>query len=151
MLNAPMLAALWLHSLATVVVIGHYLLLSLVYLPYLGEAAGATGIAKPLGAVSARTRPLLLASLLVLAGTGGYLTVADPNYLGLGSFGNFWSVLMLAKHLLIGALLVLAGAFEVSVRRALTGALPGWTKLVVDGQAALGAAVLLLTAAAQAA
>ena len=51
--------SIWLHSLATIVFIGHYLLLSLVYLPVLGEANLLA-----LSAISKRSRAWLYASLL---------------------------------------------------------------------------------------
>lgn len=88
----------WLHDLATIVFIGHHLLLALFYMPALSgmEAEGAA-----LSAVSKRSRVWMYASLIVFLITGTYLTFVDPNYLGLGNFGNAWGVLMLVKHLLI--------------------------------------------------
>ena len=88
--------SIWLHSLATIVFIGHYLLLSLVYLPVLGEANLLA-----LSAISKRSRAWLYASLLVFLITGTYLTLVDSNYLGIGKFGSPWAVLMLVKHILI--------------------------------------------------
>ena len=88
--------SLWFHSLATIVLIGHFLLLGLIYLPVLGE----TNLSA-LSAISKRSRVWLYTSLLVFLITGTYLTLIDSNYLGLGKFGNLWAILMLVKHILI--------------------------------------------------
>jgi len=86
-----------LHSLATVVFIGHYLLLSLIYLPVLDKA----GAGKVLSEISKRSRTWLYSSMGIFLITGSYLTYVDPNYLGIGNFGNSWAILMLVKHFLI--------------------------------------------------
>jgi len=93
----PILIALsyWLHALATVVFVGHFVLLAVVYLPALAENPAA------LSAISKRSRWRLYASMLVFSVTGVYLTLVDPNDMGIGKFSNFWSAMMLVKHLLI--------------------------------------------------
>jgi uncharacterized membrane protein len=88
--------SVWLHALGTVVLIGHYLLLSLIYLPVLAKNSGTL-----LSEISKRSRPWMYLSLVVFMITGVYLMFADPNYLGFGDFGNLWGILMLVKHLLI--------------------------------------------------
>jgi uncharacterized membrane protein len=95
---SPILIALsvWLHALATVILIGHYFLLSVIYLPVLEKGGGAF-----LSQISKRSRPWMYISLAIFMVTGTYLMFADPNYRGVGDFGNFWSVMMLIKHLLI--------------------------------------------------
>jgi uncharacterized membrane protein len=96
----------WLHSLATVVLIGHYLLLALIYLPAMRSSTlEVTG--PILSEISKRSRRWMYASLLIFLVTGIYLMFVDPNYLGIGDFGNFWSIMMLVKHMLI---LVMIGA-----------------------------------------
>lgn len=96
----------WLHSLATVVFIGHYLLLALIHLPAMRTAAlEVTG--PILSEISKRSRRWLYASLFIFLVTGVYLMFVDPNYRGVGDFGNFWSLMMLVKHVLI---LVMIGA-----------------------------------------
>ena len=103
----------WLHALATVVMIGHYLLLSLIYLPVLAKENGGGAI---LSAISKRSRMWMYASLAVFAVTGVHLTFGDPNYQGLGQFGNFWSVMMLVKHLLIVAMIALGFWYNAILR-----------------------------------
>ncbi|MDQ2692712.1 MAG: hypothetical protein M3Y68_11805, partial [Chloroflexota bacterium] len=103
--------SIWLHALATVVFIGHYLLLSVIYLPAL-QQNGATF----LSAISERSRLWMYASLVIFMVTGIYLMFADPNYLGVGDFGNFWSAMMLVKHLLIVAMIGLGFWYNALLR-----------------------------------
>jgi len=142
----------WLHSLATVVFIGHYFLLSAIYLPVLGNGGEAF-----LSEISKRSRFWMYASLTIFLLTGVYLMYADPNYLGIGNFRNFWSVLMLVKHILILGMLGLGfwfnGILRVGPRmNSNTGAGPalaqfrGYAKMMT----VLGILVLLLTAFSQA-
>ena len=94
----------WLHSLATLFLIGHYVLLLAIYLPAMRKSTlEATGTI--LGDISRQSRRWMYASLVIFIFTGIYLMFADPNYLGPGDFGNRWSILMLVKHLLIVAMI----------------------------------------------
>ena len=143
--------SVWLHALGTVVLVGHYLLLSFISLPILERNNGMI-----LSEISKRSRPWMYASLLIFMVTGIYLTFADPNYLGFGDFGNPWGILMLAKHMLILGMLALGFWFnailrvgpmmssnnnaELAIRR---------FRLYSNLMAASGALVLLLTALAQ--
>ena len=108
----PILISLsyWLHALATVVFIGHFVLLAAIYLPALGDNPPA------LSAISKRSRWWLYASMLVFTITGVYLTFVDSNYLGIGNFSNFWSVMMLVKHLLILVMIGMGFWFNAILR-----------------------------------
>lgn len=101
----------WLHTLGTVVFIGHYFLLSILYLPALKEENPAI-----LSEISKRSRKWIYASLLFFTITGTYLTLADPNYLGLANFGNIWGVLMLVKHILIVGMAIMGFWFNAILR-----------------------------------
>jgi len=103
--------SVWLHALATVVLIGHYLLLSLIYLPVLAKDHGTA-----LSEISKRSRPWLYMSLLIFAATGTYLMVIDPGYLGFMNFGNFWGIVMVVKHLLVFVMIVLGFWFNAILR-----------------------------------
>lgn len=94
-----------LHSLAALIFIGHYLLLSLFYLPVFSTAEA--GSLKTLGEASRRSRPWIYASIIVFFLTGIVLMILDSNYQGIGNFGSPWAVLMLVKHVVILAMLVL--------------------------------------------
>jgi uncharacterized membrane protein len=143
-----------LHTLATVIFIGYFLLLSLLFLPVLAkmESSGAAALTE----ISKRSRLWLYVALGVFAVTGIYLTLADPNYLGLGNFHNPWSVLMLLKHILILGMIALGFWFNVIIR---VGSLLRSTSNSALGVAQLrlysnlmsicGVLVLVLTAIAQ--
>ena len=148
----PILIALsyWLHALATVIFIGHFVLLAVLYLPALADNPAA------LSAISKRSRWWIYASLLVFILTGVYLMFVDPNYLGIGKFNNFWSVMMLVKHLLIVGMIGMGFWFN-AVRRvgplmsSNIGAVQalGRFRWYVNAMAICGVLVLLLTALAQ--
>ena len=143
--------SVWLHAMGTVILIGHYLLLSVIYLPVL-EKGGRMFLSQ----ISKRSRLWMYASLATFMVTGIYLMFADPNYLGLGDFGNFWSMMMLVKHLLIvgmiglgfwnnaflrvGPMMVSNNNAELGIRR---------FRLYSNLMAISGVLVLLLTALAQ--
>lgn len=103
--------SVWLHSLATVILIGHYLLLALLYLPVLGDAGGTF-----LSEISKRSRVWLYVSMIIFLLTGIYLMFVDPYYLGIGDFGNPWSILMLVKHILILGMLGMGAWFNAIMR-----------------------------------
>jgi uncharacterized membrane protein len=144
-----MVISLWLHALATAILIGNFLLLSFIYLPALSSTGGAA-----LADASKRSRPWLYAALIVLAVSGGYLTLVDPNYLGLGNFGNAWGVVMLVKHTLIFAMLAMGFWFN-GIQRVGPNAAAGKPdnvrrlRLYADLMSICGVLVLLLTAIGQ--
>ena len=108
--------AVWLHSLGTVVLIGYFLLLVLIYLPALTDGKLDVPAGKALSAISRRSRTWMYISLLVFLVTGIYLTLVDPNYLGLGNFGNLWGILMLAKHILVLGMIAMGFWFNAILR-----------------------------------
>ncbi len=143
----------WLHAVATVVMIGHYLLVVLIYLPVL-EKENSGGLI--LSAISKRSRVWMYLSMVVFAVTGTYMTVADSNYLGIGNFGNIWGVLMLIKHLLIVGMIVMGFWFNAIMRvgsmmSSNNGAGQAIARFGLYSKlmAASGLLVLLLTAIAQ--
>ena len=143
--------SVWLHALGTVVLIGHYLLLSVIYLP--GLARDNPMI---LSEISKRSRPWLYISLLIFMVTGIYLMLVDPNYLGVGNFGNVWGVMMLVKHLLVVGMIGLGFWFNAILR---VGPMMGSNnsgelgtrrfRLYSNLMAVSGIFILLLTALAQ--
>jgi len=103
--------SVWLHALATIVLIGHYLLLSVIYLPVLAKNNGTI-----LSEISKRSRPWLYTSLLIFMVTGIYLMLIDPNYLGIGNFSNTWAVMMLVKHILVVGMIALGFWYNAILR-----------------------------------
>jgi len=142
-----------LHALAMIVFIGHYLLMSLIYLPALSNVdAGA----KALGGMSRQSRRWLYLSILAFAATGVHLMLVNPNYLGIGNFSNLWAMLMLLKHLIIVVMIGLGFWFNAIQRvgpamRSNTGAAQGVVKFrqYSNLMAICGVLVLTLTALSQ--
>jgi len=147
--------SVWLHSLAMTVFIGHYLLLALIYLPAMRQNT-LDVIGPILSAVSKQSRRWMYASLAVFMITGIYLMFADPNYLGVGNFGNFWSTMMLVKHIVIVVMIAAGFWFNAIWRvgpmlssRNSSEPAYGRFKLYVYIMAISSVLVLLLTALAQ--
>lgn len=145
----------WLHAIATVLFIGHYLLLVLIYLPAFKkqkpEVAGPI-----LSEVSKRSRIWMYAALLTFFITGLYLMFVDPNYLGVGDFGNLWSLAMLVKHILIVVMIAMGFFYNAILRvgplmSSNTGAEQAIARfgLYAKWMVICGVLVLLLTALAQ--
>jgi uncharacterized membrane protein len=137
--------------LGTTVFIGHYLLLSLIYLPALTK-----NDIQVLSEVSRQSRRWLYISIAIFALTGTYLTIVDPNYLGFANFSNVWGILMLIKHLLIVAMIAMGFWFNAILRigpmmSSKSGALQALARfrLYTNLMTVSGVLVLLLTALAQ--
>lgn len=146
----------WLHALATVLLIGHYLLLSLIYLPAISKENSDMAIRTFLREISKRSRGWMYVSLAIFIVTGIYLMFADPNYLGFADFGNLWGILMLVKHILILGMLGMGFWFNAILRVgpllvSNSGAPQalGRFRQYSNLMAACGVLVLLLTALAQ--
>jgi voltage-gated potassium channel Kch len=152
---------LWAHLIATVVLVGYYAVLALVFLPVLG-AARVTSVPTPgdpngapmefLSAVERRAMPILVGMLVVFFVTGVTLLTGDSRYTGAGSIQSNWATLLLVKHVLIVGMLVLGSHLDgLIVRAAKAAGAVGFRRITwtARGMTALGAVVLLLTAAAQ--
>ena len=143
----------WLHTLATVVFIGHYLFLGLVYLPVFERQAKGSALRELLEQVSARLRPYFGSSLLIFLVTGTHLMLVNEDYLGLGNFfGNAWSILIVIKHVLVLAFLALAIFSERAIMAKISDNNPqalGQFRLALGANLFLGFLILLLTTAAQ--
>lgn len=139
----------WLHALATIVFVGHYLLLAVICLPALSKNGPA------LSEISKRSRYWMYASLVIFIVTGIYLTFVDPNYQGIGNFGNFWAVMMLVKHILIVAMIALGFWYNAILRVGPMMSSNNPEQAIarfrnyVNVMAVCGVLVLLLTALAQ--
>jgi len=144
----------WLHAIATIIFIGYYLLLTLIYLPILAKEKTGGMI---LSVISKRSRTWMYTSLIIFMVTGIYLTIVDPNYLGIGNFGNLWGMLMLIKHILVVGMIIMGFWFNAILRvgplmSSNTGADHAMVRfgLYSKWMAISGVLVLLLTALAQA-
>jgi len=146
----------WLHELATVIFIGHYLLLSLLYLPVLAKEEPIVTAGTILSKISKRSRIWLYVSLIVFIVTGIFLMLADPNYLGLANLGNLWGILMLFKHILVLGMIAIGFWYNAILRvgplmSSNTGASQtiGRFRFYSNLMAVCGVLVLLLTVIAQ--
>lgn len=142
-----------LHALAMIVFIGHYLLMSLIYLPSLSAMDNGS---KALGEMSHRSRRWLYISILIFIVTGVHLMLVNPNYLGIGNFSNPWAMLMLIKHILVVVMIGLGFWFNAIQRvgpamRSNSGAAQGVAKFrqYSNAMAVCGVLVLALTALSQ--
>lgn len=143
--------SVWLHALATVIFIGHYLLLAVIYLPAM-ERSGGTFLSE----ISKRSRSWLYGSLAIFVVTGTYLMVIDPGYLGFMDIGNFWGIVMLLKHLVIFGMIGLGFWYNAFLRVGPMMASNNSAELGISRfrmhsnlMAIAGVLVLLLTALAQ--
>ncbi len=66
--------------------------------------------------ISNRSRVWLYVALAFFIITGIYLTLLDAHYLGLGNFGNTWSVMMLVKHIIVVVMILLGLWYNVIKR-----------------------------------
>ena len=144
--------SVWLHALATVVFIGHFVLLALIYLPVLSKSGNGTALSE----ISKRSRNWMYVSLLIFIVTGTYLMVIDTGYLGFMDFGNFWGIVMLVKHILVIAMIAMGFWFNAITRvgpmmSSNNNAEQGIVRFrtYVNAMAVCGVLVLLLTAFAQ--
>jgi uncharacterized membrane protein len=149
-------AAIWLHALAMVIVLGYYAILSRIVLPAVARALDGPALARAVPAVERRALPLVVIAIVVFIATGVYLLAIDGRYGGLGAFtATTWSMLMLVKHVVVGVMVVLGigidrlAAAVGDASDAGRGRTFELLVLTTDGMTVLGAIVLLLTAAAQ--
>ena len=150
--------AIWLHTVALVIAWGYYGVLGRIVLPGLERSLDGPGVVASLEAVERRAVPLVLLSMVLFTATGSWLLAVDPSYAGLGAFfASTWTTLMLIKHLLVIAFVLVAIAVDRLVRRAATAtgdnerrAAVGRVRIGAEAATALGAVIVLLTAVAQA-
>ncbi len=152
---SPFIVALstGLHVLATVVFVGYYLFTGLIYLPVLQRCVQPNALREIMEQVSALLRPFFGGSLLVFLVTGTHLMLINESYLGLGNFfANPWSVLIVVKHVLVLAFLVIAVSSERILLPQISPQKPEVLKRFQWAQnmnVALGAVIVLMTAVAQ--
>src|SRR3990172_5160879 len=110
----------WLHMLATIVWVGGLALMALVVWPGARAALGpGPELAKLLERLNKRFVPLSWLSLAALIFTGLTQMSANKNYTGLLAVANPWSVAILAKHLVVGGMILIGVYMQWSVQPAL--------------------------------
>jgi uncharacterized membrane protein len=96
-----------LHTTATAILLGQYLLMALVILPVLQARLDLPARTKMVAGIMKQARPWVLAALAVFIVTGFLMLVLNPSYLGFMDISNAWSILMYSKHILVFGLIVL--------------------------------------------
>ncbi len=151
--------AVWLHTLALVIVLGYYGILGRVILPALARSLELPAQSAALVAIERRALPIVVLSVALFVATGTYLLVINPHYAGIGDFfASTWTTLMFIKHVLVVVMVVLAVNVDRLIRRIGTGTSDDAREsalhrlaLSAEGATGLGALMILLTAVAQAA
>ncbi len=152
-------AAVWLHSIATVVLLGYYTVLALIVVPVLRSVVNGPAIGRIVPAIERRALPLIIVAIVVFLVTGLYLMLTDERFLGFGRFfDSGWSTLIVIKHMVVTVLVGVGVYLDVLVMPAIAGPVDEAARTAAFGRLArgatamvmLGAIVLLLTAAAQA-
>jgi uncharacterized membrane protein len=150
----PIALSLWLHTLATIVMVGYYAFTGLIYLPVCEQRMKADALRELLEQASRRLRPYFAGSLLIFLLTGTYLMLTNRDYLGLGHFfDNPWSALIVIKHVLVLAFLAVAIYAERAFMSRISDENPkalGNFRLSLNVNLALGAVIILMTSLAQA-
>lgn len=149
--------ATWLHLIATVALLGYYGIVGLLVVPVLWRIVPARELGVSIASVERRAFPVIIGSLAVFLATGVYLMGVDPQYGGVGDVsGSAWATLFLVKHLVVLGMVGVGVYIDALIVRRF--ALPEATdhaavrrlEVAAGFMTALGAVVLLLTAAGQA-
>jgi uncharacterized membrane protein len=138
----------WFHALATVILLGHYILLSLVYLPSLRQSLEEADMNRAVDGIESRVQIWIHLTLVVFIVTGIHLMLANTNYQGIGNFSGPWAIMMLAKHVVVAVFVVLGFYLDHGGRRKKL-AEAQQLQTVLKAMAACGVIILLLTAVAQ--
>ena len=158
-MDAIHVLAIWLHTIAFVMAWGYYGILARIVIPALGRTPDARARGTILQAIERQALPLVVLALVLFTVTGTYLLLIDPHYQGLGNiFASTWTRLIMAKHVVVIGLVVLAALVDWLIRRLPdagpedgSGPTLGLVALLADGVTGLGALIALLTVVAQAA
>src|SRR5574340_1055010 len=155
----------WIHMLATAAWIGSLVATAAIVLPAAGRALQPVDRLALVEQVRVRLEPITWLSVSLLVVTGLFQMSVNPHYNGFLSTSGQWSLAMLAKHTLVGALIAVSAVHTwdalPSLRRALLqkpklteeqiGRLQRREANLLRASVALGALVLLATGFARAA
>ncbi|KAF0143268.1 MAG: hypothetical protein FD156_2742 [Nitrospirae bacterium] len=99
-------AAYWLHLTATVGWIGGIFFILFIAIPSARQVLGGEA-GKLMAEVSRRFTPLVKYSIILLIVTGIALTGLNKQFIGIGNFGNNWTLTLTLKHLLVLGMIVI--------------------------------------------
>lgn len=106
--NMVLAIVYWLHMLATVAWIGGLVALAWLVLPAARRSLDQAGYARLLAGIQKRLNALGWFCLAILTGTGLFQMSGNPNYNGFLAIDNTWAAAILAKHLVIGLMVLIA-------------------------------------------
>ncbi len=154
----------WIHMLATATWIGSLVSMAVMVLPAAGRALQPEDRLSLVDQVRSRLEPITWMSVSILIVTGLFQMSVNPHYNGFLSTSGQWSLAMLSKHTLVGALIAVSAVHTWDALPALRRALlqkPRLAEAEIDRlqrreanllrvSIALAAMVLLATAFARA-
>jgi uncharacterized membrane protein len=155
----------WVHLVATATWLGSLIAITLLVLPAARRALGTADQLSLIELVQRRLEPISWFSVGVLVVTGLFQMSVNPNYNSFLPTSGRWSLAMLTKHILVGALIAVSAVHTWDVlptlRRALLqkdrladGELTGLQRretVLLRASLILGLLVLLATGFARAA
>jgi uncharacterized membrane protein len=107
----------WLHMIATIVWVGGLALMALVVWPGARAVLGpGPELAQLIRRLQQRFQPLAWLSLAVLIVTGLTQMSASPHYDGLLRITNAWTVAILAKHITVGAMILIGLYMQLALQ-----------------------------------
>lgn len=109
----------WLHLVATVLWLGGLAALALIVWPGLLHKSADGLPAETMDAIERRFWPVANVSLATLIITGTLQMSEDPHYRGFLKIDSPWAIGLLAKHIVIGGIIIASIALQWSVRPAL--------------------------------
>lgn len=154
----------WIHMLATATWIGSLVSMAVLVLPAAGRALSPPDRLSLIELLQRRLEPITWFSVSVLIATGLFQMSVNPHYNGFLSTSGQWSLALLSKHMLVGALVAVSAIHTWDVLPTLRRALMQKHKLaaldidrlqrresaLLRASLVLGALVLLATAFARA-
>lgn len=99
----------WLHMVATVTWVGGLTALSLIVLPAARKTLDQPSFGALLLQMQTRLQQIGWFSLALLTLTGMFQMSASPSYAGFLAISNPWAVAILAKHAVIGLMILVSG------------------------------------------
>jgi uncharacterized membrane protein len=157
-MNTLLILATFAHNLSSVILVGYYLMLCLVFLPVLIRHTRGSELGKLLNDLSMRMLPWIGITILLFILSGTYMMMINPAYQGVGKFANLWSLTMLVKHGLVMVMIAAGVCLHLLVRISVAKTTPSDAQFatlkpfrrVLAIMSGAGVLVLLLTAIAQA-
>jgi uncharacterized membrane protein len=98
----------WIHMLATATWIGSLVAMAVLVLPAANRALQPADRLSLVDQVRSRLEPITWLSVSVLIVTGLFQMSVNPHYNGFLSTSGRWSLAMLTKHTLVGALIAVS-------------------------------------------